>query len=122
MQKSVSLNLNLMYHNNWELLLSVAILQEVFFTNLVFCTLVSHPADTLVSKMNNAPKQANESSFQLASRISKDLGFSGLWTGLGTRILMVGTLTALQWLIYDSFKVYTGLPTTGGVVKVKEVK
>lgn len=26
---------------------------------------------------------------------------------------MIGTLTALQWLIYDSFKVYAGLPTTG---------
>lgn len=30
-----------------------------------------------------------------------------------TRIIMIGTLTALQWLIYDSFKVYAGLPTTG---------
>lgn len=26
---------------------------------------------------------------------------------------MSGTLTAPQWLIYDSFKVYAGLPTTG---------
>ena len=26
---------------------------------------------------------------------------------------MIGTLTALQWAIYDSFKVYSGLPTTG---------
>jgi len=34
--------------------------------------------------------------------------------GLGTRILMIGTLTGLQWLIYDSFKTAVGLPTTGG--------
>jgi hypothetical protein len=27
---------------------------------------------------------------------------------------MIGTLTAFQWLIYDSFKVALGLPTTGG--------
>ena len=29
---------------------------------------------------------------------------AGLWRGLGQRIVMIGTLTALQWLIYDSFK------------------
>jgi hypothetical protein len=27
---------------------------------------------------------------------------------------MVGTLTCMQWVIYDSFKVYCGLATTGG--------
>ncbi len=71
--------------------------------------------------MNNASKQAGESTGQLVSRIYKDIGFSGLWTGLTTRIFMVGTLTALQWFIYDSFKVYTGLPTTGGVAKKAEI-
>lgn len=30
---------------------------------------------------------------------------------------MVGTLTGLQWMIYDSFKIYMGFPTTGGVEK-----
>jgi len=34
----------------------------------------------------------------------------GLWKGLGARILMIGTLTALQWFIYDSVKVYFRLP------------
>jgi solute carrier family 25 phosphate transporter 3 len=36
-----------------------------------------------------------------------------MWRGLGTRVIMIGTLTALQWLIYDYVKVSTGLPTTG---------
>ena len=27
---------------------------------------------------------------------------------------MIGTLTGLQWIIYDSFKIIIGLPTTGG--------
>lgn len=27
--------------------------------------------------------------------------------------LKIGTLTAFQWLIYDSFKVSMGFPTTG---------
>ena len=34
----------------------------------------------------------------------------GMWGGLGPRIIMIGTLTALQWFIYDSVKVYFRLP------------
>jgi solute carrier family 25 phosphate transporter 3 len=45
----------------------------------------------------------------------KNLGLVGLFTrGLPLRILMIGTLTGAQWMIYDSFKVMIGLPTTGG--------
>ena len=35
---------------------------------------------------------------------------SGLWKGLFPRIIMIGTLTALQWFIYDSVKVYLYMP------------
>ena len=35
---------------------------------------------------------------------------AGLWKGLGPRIIMIGTLTALQWFIYDSVKVAFRLP------------
>ncbi len=38
------------------------------------------------------------------------LCFSGVWKGLVARIIMIGTLTALQWFIYDSVKVYFRLP------------
>lgn len=38
----------------------------------------------------------------------------GLWRGLFTRIFMIGTLTGLQWWIYDSFKVAMGLQSSGG--------
>ncbi|CAG8622881.1 67_t:CDS:2, partial [Paraglomus brasilianum] len=79
----------------------------------VFCAIVSHPADTLVSKLNNVKKAEGESTAALSLRLAKDLGFTGLWRGLGTRVIMIGTLTALQWLIYDYVKVYAGLPTTG---------
>lgn len=34
----------------------------------------------------------------------------GVWKGLVARIIMIGTLTALQWFIYDSVKVYFRLP------------
>ncbi|KAL5862658.1 hypothetical protein ACOSQ3_000172 [Xanthoceras sorbifolium] len=45
----------------------------------------------------------------------KQLGLWGLFTrGLPLRIVMIGTLTGAQWGIYDAFKVFVGLPTTGG--------
>ncbi|KAJ1943579.1 Cu/Pi carrier [Linderina pennispora] len=86
----------------------------------IFCAIVSHPADTLVSKLNNVAKAEGESTGAIAMRILKDLGFAGVWAGLGPRIFMIGTLTALQWFIYDSFKVQTGLPTTGGAAAPKK--
>jgi solute carrier family 25 phosphate transporter 3 len=98
----------------------------------IACAVVSHPADVMVSKLN-ADRQPGESAGRAMSRIYGNIGFSGLWNGLPTRIVMIGTLvsislfsfsgnsanrffpqTAFQWLIYDSFKVYLGLPTTGG--------
>lgn len=100
----------------------------------IFCAVVSHPADTCVSSEPpsnihqgatatdlanfspsaelNAPLKPGQAKPTLGS-IYAEIGFGGLWSGLGTRIFMVGTLTALQWLIYDTFKVTMGLPTTG---------
>merc|ERR1712045_882101 len=69
----------------------------------VFCAIVSHPADTLVSYMNKVKGSTMASSY-------KDLGFAGLWGGLGPRIIMIGTLTALQWVIYDGVKGALRLP------------
>jgi solute carrier family 25 phosphate transporter 3 len=73
----------------------------------------SHPADVMVSKLNS-DRKAGEGAFQAISRIYGNIGMRGLFNGLGVRIIMIGTLTGAQWLIYDSFKVYLGLPTTGG--------
>ncbi|KAJ2786309.1 Cu/Pi carrier [Coemansia interrupta] len=75
----------------------------------IMCAVVSHPADTVVSKLNSRGEGQTT-----VSSILKDLGFRGLWAGLLPRIFMIGTLTATQWLIFDAFKVRTGLPTTGG--------
>merc|ERR1712018_1084510 len=69
----------------------------------VFCAIVSHPADCVVSVLNKTPGVS-------AGQVVKDLGFKGLWKGLGARIIMIGTLTALQWFIYDSVKVALRLP------------
>lgn len=83
----------------------------------ILCAIVSHPADVMVSKLN-ADRQKGEGLGSALGRIYKQIGFKGCWNGLGVRIVMIGTLTGLQWLIYDSFKVAVGLPTTGGGGKV----
>jgi len=69
----------------------------------VFCAVVSHPADTIVSKLN-------QDSGASAVDILKKLGPLGVWGGLLPRIIMIGTLTALQWFIYDAVKVAFHLP------------
>merc|ERR1712032_1442737 len=69
----------------------------------VFCAIVSHPADSVVSLINKDPSKS-------AGQILKELGPRGVWNGLGTRIIMIGTLTALQWFIYDGVKVALRLP------------
>ncbi|KIV85407.1 hypothetical protein PV11_01104 [Exophiala sideris] len=79
----------------------------------ILCAIVSHPADVMVSKLN-ADRAPGESVGGAISRIYSKIGFGGLWNGLAVRIVMIGTLTGLQWMIYDSFKLFMGLPTTGG--------
>jgi solute carrier family 25 phosphate transporter 3 len=79
----------------------------------IFCAIVSHPADTMVSILNKRGKSEAGTGAQVRE-IYGEIGFPGLWKGVGTRIFMVGTLTCLQWVIYDSFKVWCGLATTGG--------
>jgi solute carrier family 25 phosphate transporter 3 len=81
----------------------------------IFCALVSHPADTMVSIMNKRSSSAGAAT--QIREIYGEIGFKGLWNGLGARIFMVGTLTGLQWWIYDTFKVACGLQTTGSTAK-----
>jgi solute carrier family 25 phosphate transporter 3 len=69
----------------------------------VFCAIVSHPADTLVSQLNKDKSSK-------VGEIVKRLGFMGMWKGLTARIIMIGTLTAAQWFIYDAVKVTLRLP------------
>ncbi|KAH7528166.1 LOW QUALITY PROTEIN: mitochondrial phosphate carrier protein 3, mitochondrial [Ziziphus jujuba] len=75
----------------------------------IFCSVISHPADNLVSFLNNS-KGAT------VGDAVKKLGLWGLCTrGLPLRIVMIGTLTGAQWGLYDAFKVSVGLPTSGGI-------
>lgn len=73
----------------------------------ISCAVVSHPADNLVSVLNNC------NGITVWDAIKK-LGVVALLTrGLLLRILMVGTLTGAQHGIYDGFKVLVGMPTGG---------
>lgn len=81
----------------------------------IFCAVVSHPADTIVSQLNKS--ESSGSTLTKIKEIVGELGFAGIWRGLVTRIIMIGTLTGLQWWIYDSFKTAVGLQTTGAEKK-----
>lgn len=81
-----------------------------YFAGIV-CAIVSHPADTLFTAYN---KQETKGAFMPeAKRLYSEMPSMGLWKGLGARIIMVGTLTGLQWWIYDSWKTICGLQATG---------
>ncbi|KAK7683387.1 hypothetical protein QCA50_009830 [Cerrena zonata] len=76
----------------------------------VVCAVVSHPADSIVSLMGK-----NENKGKGFGQIASEVGIAKLATkGLGTRVIMIGTLTGFQWWIYDTFKATMGLGTTGG--------
>eukprot|EP00055_Hartaetosiga_balthica_P018480 m.134512 g.134512 ORF g.134512 m.134512 type:complete len:327 (+) comp9620_c0_seq1:68-1048(+) len=76
----------------------------------VICAIVSHPADSLVSLLGKAENKGKS-----VTQIASEFGYSNLMTkGLVARIIMIGTLTGLQWWIYDSFKTAFGLGTSGG--------
>jgi len=74
----------------------------------IFCAIATQPMDNLVS-MKGIAENKNKGWGQMAS----EMGTLNLFTkGLGTRILMIGTLTGLQWWIYGSFKSFMGFGTS----------
>jgi hypothetical protein len=61
----------------------------------VVAAIISHPADTLLSKINKAGAGGSGSTTTRLMNIAKELGFWRLaTTGLGARCVMIGTLTA----------------------------
>jgi len=73
----------------------------------IFCAIATQPMDNLVS-MKGIPENKTKSWGQMAS----EMGTKDLFTkGLGTRVIMIGTLTGLQWWIYGSFKAAAGFGT-----------
>lgn len=69
----------------------------------VVAAIVSHPADTLLSKINKAGAGGSGSTVSRLWNIAKEMGFVNLClTGLPARCVMIGTLTAGQFGIFDS--------------------
>eukprot|EP00420_Gonyaulax_spinifera_P034415 CAMPEP_0197886366 /NCGR_PEP_ID=MMETSP1439-20131203/16112_1 /TAXON_ID=66791 /ORGANISM="Gonyaulax spinifera, Strain CCMP409" /LENGTH=308 /DNA_ID=CAMNT_0043506151 /DNA_START=66 /DNA_END=992 /DNA_ORIENTATION=- len=69
----------------------------------VVSAIISHPADTLLSKVNKAGAGGDGSIPSRMMNIAKETGVAKLCTqGLGARCVMIGTLTALQFGIFDS--------------------
>lgn len=69
----------------------------------VAAAIISHPADTLLSKVNKAGAGGEGSIMVRLGRIAGEIGFVNLATvGLPARCVMIGTLTAGQFVIFDS--------------------
>mmetsp|Transcript_1037 Transcript_1037/g.1461 ORF Transcript_1037/g.1461 Transcript_1037/m.1461 type:complete len:316 (+) Transcript_1037:69-1016(+) len=73
----------------------------------IFCAVATQPMDNLVS-MKGIPENKNKPWGEMA----KEMGVKDLFLrGLAARVLMIGTLTGLQWWIYGSFKSLMGFGT-----------
>ena len=75
--------------------------------------IVSQPADTMLSKINKTKGKPGESTTSRLFQIARELGLRGAFTGIGARLVMVGTLTAGQFGIYGDLKKTLG--ATDGV-------
>ena len=75
----------------------------------VAAAIISHPADTLLSKINKKGAGGEGGMFTRMGRIVAETGLVTLCTqGLGARCVMIGTLTAGQFGIFDIIMGMTG--------------
>eukprot|EP01132_Coremiostelium_polycephalum_P006004 gene6004-7479_t len=68
----------------------------------IVASLVSHPADTILSKINQEKTDGGVS--KAIVNIIRKLGVRGLFLGLQARCVMVSSLVTVQFLIYDGIK------------------
>lgn len=69
----------------------------------VAAAIISHPADSLLSKVNKAGAGGSGGMMSRLANITKETGVMKLCTqGLGARCVMIGTLTAGQFAIFDT--------------------
>ena len=75
----------------------------------VSAAIISHPADTLLSKINKAGAGGSGGMFSRLGNIAAETGLWKLCTqGLGARCVMIGTLTAGQFGLFDIVMNATG--------------
>ena len=83
--------------------------------------IISQPADTLLSKINKTKGLPGESITSRLVKMARDLGPAGLFTGMGARLVMIGTLTAGQFAIYSDIKKALGATASIEIAKVNKV-
>ncbi|WFD00833.1 mitochondrial phosphate carrier protein [Malassezia yamatoensis] len=81
--------------------------------------IISQPADTLLSKINKNKALPGETTGGRLVKYSRELGIAGLFTGLTTRLIMVGTITALQFGIYGEIKAALGATNSTEISKAQ---
>ncbi|KEI38731.1 uncharacterized protein L969DRAFT_94916 [Mixia osmundae IAM 14324] len=69
----------------------------------VAAAVLSHPADTLLSQINKGKGGSGSATSQLIS-MAKEVGFRGLWAGLGPRTVMTVGLVSGQFILYKYIK------------------
>jgi len=76
----------------------------------VAAAIISHPADTLLSLVNKSETAGGTGSIvSRLTNLATEMGFKKLClTGLGARCVMIGTLTAGQFGIFDTVMAATG--------------
>ena len=69
---------------------------------------ISQPADTLLSKINKTKGAPGQGTTSRLISMAGQLGVGGLFTGMGARLVMIGTLTSGQC---ESFSLCPSTPT-----------
>ena len=78
---------------------------------------LSHPADTLLSKINKGGGGKGGAMKKLLV-LAKETGPVGIWAGLGTRVVMTAFLISGQFAIYGQIKAAVGAPAGVNIAKV----
>ncbi|PWN22143.1 mitochondrial carrier [Microstroma glucosiphilum] len=87
----------------------------------VAAAILSHPADTLLSKINKGGGGSGSAMSKLIT-LAKETGPVGIWAGLGTRIAMTAFLVGGQFLIYGQIKQALGAPAGVSITKAEVEK
>jgi solute carrier family 25 phosphate transporter 3 len=75
----------------------------------VAAAILSQPADTLLSQVNKGHGPKGTMLYRLGV-LSRQIGFRGLFAGLGPRMVMTAGLVSGQFMIYGAIKDAMGAP------------
>lgn len=73
----------------------------------VMAAIISHPGDTILSKINQ--EEGDGDAVTQIQRVVRATGFVGLFAGLTVRIIQVSCMIGGQFLIYDTIKLWCGI-------------